>query len=329
MSFRLRVDSTENLGNETCIRGRLVEGAYFGPQYIRLKDTTGKERTATILSHGLIAPQDWPVMAGHDTQLELYIATPGPHFSINANSLVEGLGSVLLRRDSIDLSKELSNPLFWGNFSILYMDSESTERPYEELLGLRQDEVNNYYTEFLEPLINSATWPIFPLEVDSDRYVEFECAGGAEYQNRAWIGSRASGQRALLGYDSGHFSLPGLRPSELVWLLKALEQTTAHPASGLLLVPMCYLAKPDALLTETLTNLCARIPGARVELASTMAGNMIECQVVPEAKWERRLGFGWCSNWRYSQRNPQSLMSVLSEAEFNFVERFFSDVSND
>src|SRR5262245_41174144 len=163
MSFRLRVDSTENLGSETCIRGRLTEGAYFGPQYIRLKDKTGEDRIATIVSHGMTGAMNWPVTADHDTQLELYITTSDPHFSIDPNSPIEGLGSVLPRRDSIDLSNELSNPLFWGSFSILYMASESTEQPYEDFLALRQDEVNSYYTDFLEPLINSATWPIFPL----------------------------------------------------------------------------------------------------------------------------------------------------------------------
>jgi len=329
MSFHLRIDSIENLGNETCIRGRLTEGAYFGPQYIRLKDKTGNDRIATIVSHGMTGALNWPVTADHDIRLELYIATPDPQFSIDPNSPVEGLGSVFPRRDSIDLSKELSNPLFWGNFSILYMVSESIEQPDEEFLGLSLDEVNGYYTDFLEPLINSATSPIFPMKIDSDRYVEFELTGGAEYQNRLWIGLRASGERALLGYDSGHFSLPGVRPSELVWLLDRLEQTTAPPASGLLLAPMCYLPKPDAWMIERLANLCARIPGAKLELAGAMASNMVEHQVVPEASWERRPGFGWCSNWQYSQRNPQSAMSVLSEAEFRFIDLFFSEVSDD
>ena len=167
--------------------------------------------------------------------------------------------------------------------------------------------MNGYHTQVLSPHIDSPAWPIFTLQIDSDRYVEIEYAGGAEYQDRVWIGSRASGQRALLGYNSGHFSLPGLRPSELVWLLDRLEQITAYPASGLLLVPMCYLPQPDALLTEKLATLCARIRGANSRLAGTMAANMVEHQVVPDAKWERRPHFGWCSNWQYSQRNPESL----------------------
>ena len=325
MSFRLRVESIDNLGGETHIRGRLVEGAYFAPQSIRLKDTTGKVRTATILSHELINPQGWPVTADHDTLLVLHIVKSSPPFTIDVDSLVEGIGSVALRQDGIDLSKELSKPQFWGNFSTLYMVSEENEYPYEDFLGLSGNDLNSYYTNFLAPFFASTTWPIFPLEIDHDRYVEVEWAGGAEYQDRVWIGSRVSERRALLGYDSGHFSLPGLRSSELVWLLERIAQTTAHPASGLLLVPMCYLPEPDTRLTEMLTSLCARIPGANVELAGTMAANMVKNQVV-DARWERRNGLGWCSTWLYSQRNPRSPLSVLSEDDFGFIDLFFREV---
>ncbi len=229
-----------------------------------------------------------------------------------------------LRKAAVDLSKELSNPLFWGDFSVLHMDSDALELPYRAFLGLAQDDVNSYYAQALSPHVNSGTWPIFPLYIDSDRYVEIEYADGAEYQNRAWIGSRASGQRALLGYDSGHFSLPGLRSKELAWLLDRLEHSTAHPASGLLLAPMCYLPQPDAPLTERLAALCARIPGANATLAGTMAANMVKRQVVPDAKWERKPPFGWCSDCQYSQRNPGSPMSVLSQTEFSFIDQFFS-----
>ncbi len=71
MSFRLRIDSVETLGAETLISGRLLEGAYFGPQYVRLKDATGNERTTTVLSHGLIDAEGWPVTANHKTELRL------------------------------------------------------------------------------------------------------------------------------------------------------------------------------------------------------------------------------------------------------------------
>jgi hypothetical protein len=323
MSFRLRIQHIEVLDGETLIRGRLIEGSYFGPQYIRVKDAMGNGWTSTILTHGLIEPQGWPVTADHNTQLELHIATPPPPFVIDRSSAVEGLGSVAIRTNSIDLSKELSNPLFWGNFCDLCMYTDAMEQPGVELLGLSQEEMNSYYTDVLSPLIDSPTWPIFPLKIDSDRYVEIEWAGGAEFQERIWVGAKNSGDRVLLGYNSGHFSLPALRPSELVWLLDQLEQSDAHPAAGLMLMPMCYLPEADAVLTERAARVCGHIPGASSMHVSTMAANLVKNRIVPDTTWERRAPYGWCSNWPYSQRNPQGAMSVLSEADFGFIEQFF------
>ena len=124
MSFRLRIDSVANVGSETLIRGQLIKGAYFGPQRVRLTDTAGNERITTISTHGLINPEGWPVTANHNTQLELYVRTPSPQFAIDTTCPLEGLGNVALRKDAIDLSRELSDPLFWANFSLLDVDSE-------------------------------------------------------------------------------------------------------------------------------------------------------------------------------------------------------------
>ena len=58
-----------------------------------------------------------------------------------------------------------------------------------------------------------------------------------------------------------------------------------------------------------------------------MATNMVEHQVVGvNARWEWRASIGWCSTCRYSQRNPKSPLSILSEADFGFIDLFFSDV---
>lgn len=327
MSFRLRIEEIENLGAETRIRGRLLVGAFFGPQSIRLQDVSGKQWTAPIIGVEMSNTQGSPVTADHDAQLDFYIATPSPPLAIDINTPIESLGSVIPRRDSIDLTKELSNPLFWANFVSLHMHSEAMEDPADDFFpGLTGHDVGNYYKDFLSPLIDGETWPIFLLEIDGDRYAEIEWAGGAECQDRLWIGSKASNQRALLGYFSAHHSLPGLRQSELIWLLDRLEQTSAHPASGLLLVPMCYFPEADAKIVERLTGLCARIPEAKIELAGTMAANMVERLIDPGVTWQRRTAFGWCSTNEYSQRNPESVMSVLSEAEFRFIHQFFAEV---
>ena len=57
-----------------------------------------------------------------------------------------------------------------------------------------------------------------------------------------------------------------------------------------------------------------------------MATNMVEHLVVPVAKWELRPHYGWCSHWQYSQRNPESPMSVLSSTEFDLIKEIFSEV---
>jgi hypothetical protein len=94
MPFTLRIDSILDLGDETCITGRLIEGAYSGPREIRLTGTTGERRTAAILRHSIIGLLGWPIKPGHYTHLDLYIATPSPPFSIDTDSLVEGVVGV-------------------------------------------------------------------------------------------------------------------------------------------------------------------------------------------------------------------------------------------
>jgi hypothetical protein len=327
MSFRLRIDGIEDLGGETRIRGRLLDGTFSGAESIRLQDASGRQWTAPIIGVEMSNTRGWPVTADHDALLDLYILTPASPFAINIDAPVESLGGVIPRLDGIDLTRELSNPLFWANFATLYMHSEEMEDPADDFFpGLAGNDVGNYYKDFLCPLIEGETWPIFPLEIDGNRYAEIEWAGGAEDQYRLWIGSRTSNRRALLGYFSAHHSLPGLRHAELVWLLDRLEQADIHPASGLLLVPICDLPEPNASLVERVASLCTRIPGAKIELAGIMAANMVAHLVIPEATWERRPSFGWCSNYELSQRNPQGFMSVLSEAEFKFIDQFFAEV---
>src|SRR5262245_22041094 len=94
MSFTLRIDDIVDLHEETCIRGRLVTGAYSGPQAIRLTGRTGARRTARIVRHALTGAVGWPIVPDHYVRLGLYIDTPGAPFFINPNSLVEGIGDV-------------------------------------------------------------------------------------------------------------------------------------------------------------------------------------------------------------------------------------------
>jgi hypothetical protein len=46
--------------------------------------------------------------------------------------------------------------------------------------------------------------------------------------------------------------------------------------------------------------------------------------VVPELAWEFTEYRGWTNNWRYSQRNPASGMSILGLEDNRFIRAFFS-----
>lgn len=93
MSFTLRVGDIVDLGDRTWLRAQLAEGAYYGPQDIRLTSTTGERRTTAILRHTLTGLLGWPIMPDHHVRLDLYIATLRPPFSIDTSRLVEGVGS--------------------------------------------------------------------------------------------------------------------------------------------------------------------------------------------------------------------------------------------
>ena len=47
-------------GGELVLRGRLLTGAYFGPESIVLRSTRGDELSSHIHSHGVVSFQGWP-----------------------------------------------------------------------------------------------------------------------------------------------------------------------------------------------------------------------------------------------------------------------------
>ena len=46
--------------------------------------------------------------------------------------------------------------------------------------------------------------------------------------------------------------------------------------------------------------------------------------VVSELKWEYTEDRGWTNNWRYSQRNPSSGMSILGLDDYRLIREFFN-----
>jgi len=150
------------------------------------------------------------------------------------------------------------------------------------------------------------------------RYLELEMARGVEYQDRVWIGHISGSDRELLGYHSGHFSLPALRTEEASWFA---TQTKFAP-SGLLWLSAAYLEGEEYLLA--LAEECAwRVPGLRRGRKTAMAKALLKNVAVEGLSWTFDSTLGWVNNWRYSQRNPKSALSILKPDGFTYIREFF------
>src|SRR6185503_4860588 len=128
--------------------------------------------------------------------------------------------------------------------------------PGLEWLGVQSDVANEWYEYSINSHLLVGRWPYIRVSLSRSRYIELEFAGGVEYQDRVWIGRESGTQKVLLGYHSGHFSLPALRREEVAWV--AAE--TAFDASNLLwLSATCMDQWVDfQALTERLVS---RVPG--------------------------------------------------------------------
>jgi hypothetical protein len=102
---------------------------------------------------------------------------------------------------------------------------------------VHSDDANQWYEARINSHLLAGRWPYIRVSLPSSRYIELELAGGVEYQDRVWIGRESGTKKVLLGYHSGHFSLPALRREEVAWV--AAE--TAFAASNLLWLSATYM----------------------------------------------------------------------------------------
>lgn len=182
---------------------------------------------------------------------------------------------------------------------------------------MTSSEAETAYVERFESQWDSGTWPFIRFGLPDDRYVEIEYAAGVEYQNRVWIGE-GEGPRVLLGYDSGHFSLPTMRIQELQDIAERMD---CHPAAPLLLLDGAYLVEGETFPFDAVTRWLRQSPGFRDHYLDVVLKGLTE-NVVPGLRWDSTENLGWINNWRYSQRNPESTMSILCDEDFHFIRNF-------
>lgn len=317
MPFRMRVSRVEDKGPEISVAGELVEGSYMGPEAVLLCGQDGERISAVITDHAMEFPKDWPVRPKDGSTLILNIPKPRAGFQLDLSQLVIGEGTILRNSKRVDLTESLKEPTFWAIWMPLCLDSEEIPEP-SLAWGLSSEDSIREYKERFETHWDAGVWPYVRFGWPGDRYIEIEFAAGIEHQTRVWIG-RLEGPRVLLGYDSGHFSFPSLRIEEV---LQIAERRHGHPAAPLLLLAGAYLRPSDEFPREAVRQWLKDSPGFQMEFMDTVL-NQLSRRVVSKLAWEFSEDRGWTNNWRYSQRNPGSQMSILSDTDFHFIVEFF------
>ncbi|MCB9595149.1 MAG: hypothetical protein H6719_20695 [Sandaracinaceae bacterium] len=327
MPFVLTIREVEYLRGDAWIDGRIVSGAFSGPEAVTLFDEEGTERHAVVVSHGLENPVRWPVQAGDATLVRLTIPWPG-EVAVDATQPVRGDGVVLRAPAHVDVTSELTEPLFWATELGVFLpplDEDSDVELVEQLFGVASKDTNPYYRATFDARWRAGVWPRIRASIGlGERYVEYEAAAGIEYQSRFWIGDEGTGEHVLLGYQSGHFSTPALRVEELYGLAERWRGTP-YVHLPLLLATVTYDAVPsgerDRFLELVTTELPGLDPARRPDLVEAVTHMMGPSGVT----WRREPDRGWVNDGPYSQRNPEGSMSLLGPEDFAFIERFFAE----
>jgi hypothetical protein len=266
--FRFKPSSVARVGNELELRGRIMSGAFFGPENAILRSATGDECRTHIHSHGMEYPEAWPVLPQHRTVLILRIPLPRPGFDV---SELVGQGTVGPASERVDVTRVLDEPEFWAIQASRHLAAEEVDDPGFEWFGVPSDVASEWYESTIDCHIRSGVWPYIRIDLPGDRYIELEMAGGVEYQDRVWIGTSSGASRVLLGYHSGHFSLPALRINEVMWLT---SKTALGPAN-LLWLTTAYVGAEDSP-PSIATEVASRVNGVRPGKAKVISNALLE-----------------------------------------------------
>ncbi|KQV81132.1 hypothetical protein [Rhizobacter sp. Root1221] len=180
MPFTFEALETTPDGDELVLRGRVVSGAYFGPESAVVRFADGEEISTHVHSHRIEHPEGWPVLPEH-RETVLILRIPLPANELRITTLI-GLGAISRAKARIDISHVLDEPEFWAMQLDLHCTSEEVEEPGLEWLGITQRDAADWYETQIQEPINQGVWPYIRVLLPSSRYIELEMAGGIEYQ---------------------------------------------------------------------------------------------------------------------------------------------------
>jgi hypothetical protein len=319
MPFVVRVKSWKGTATALEATGTLVSGAFYGAEAVRLTTRHGAIISGVVVGHEMKKPAGWPIRPEHvKTTLILAIRA---YQGVSPRDLapeVVGLGCIGHNPDRVDLSAELSSPLLWATqlHETLVDDGESL---VGEIFTVEKDELDGYYERHITAHHDAGRWPYLRVPLSRGRALEVEHADLPDFQVRYWIHD-AGGARVLLGYESGHFSLPGVRLDELVAVVR--DQPDRAARTGLLLMlPCLYLYGGESI--AVLADVIATLPGLRPGGADRLVATFDENCGSGHGTWARDPALGWIHRGRYSQRDPGSALSILGPEDHAAIASFF------
>lgn len=158
--------------------------------------------------------------------------------------------------------------------------------------------------------------------------VEYSCT--VEYQTRYKIITNNVGESILMGYESGHFSLPGFRWQEIERIASCHRQVSNSLSSAeclLLLFPAVYVYDDDIeKVKDSLCQAWQQLGIVNEKHLSKLVSNIIANRTVESMLWQHSEEFGWINNSPYSQRNPDSKLSEMPKHGWMLIERFFQTI---
>lgn len=314
MPFRMQVASVQTQDHDITISGQLSQGSYIGPEAVQLGGKDGRRVQSRVTRHEILHPADWPVVPGDGSTLVLTVAHPGSGFELDTTHPVIGMGNVVLNSNRIDISEMLADPAFWAIWMPLHLECKELPEP-ARAWGITAEEASTKYLAIYQSHWNAGVWPFVRFAIGHNRYAEIEYSAGIDYQNRIWIGD--SETRVLLGYDSGHFSFPALRLQEVLQIAEKVPGP-----NSLLLLAGAYLQQAETLPADQVASWLRRSPGFQVRYLDAVVSELAK-YVVKDLRWHFTETHGWINNSKYSQRNPDSPMSILSTEDFSLIREFF------
>ncbi len=305
MPFDLKVSGITYRDDEISITGTIIGGAFAGPEWVKLRTADGRDVYSSIRRHGGDSIDQWPLQAGHKGAVTLHVKPLRDHAMIDERELVVGLG---FRETSerLDVSDAVSEPRFWAMRLHDLFEEGAGAADFEEMIHSR---------------FKSDTWPFVRIDVGSSLYVELEFAADAEHQTRFWIG-RDNDQRIILGYESGHSSLPAFRFAEI----ELIARRARNPWSALLFLGGCRERAFGSEQTNLVASLVSRVPGFSGDPPAAAKTLTTRC-TSSDVAWFHDEMFGWINNSVLSQRNPQGAMSCLTDEELEGIRDYFEALS--